>query len=115
MLVQAEAQHRGHAIIEQVFAELIDGPLAHLPSGRFNANNAWLACAAIAHNLTRAAATLAGRPHHTARAATIRRHLINVAARITSHARQIIIHLPQHWPWQHNWRRLFTTVHAPPT
>ncbi|MFD0579545.1 IS1380 family transposase [Dactylosporangium darangshiense] len=115
VLVQAEAQHRGHAIIEQVFAELIDGPLAHLPSGRFNANNAWLACAAIAHNLTRAAATLAGRPHHTARAATIRRHLINVAARITSHARQIIIHLPQHWPWQHNWRRLFTTVHAPPT
>ncbi|WP_327010657.1 IS1380 family transposase [Dactylosporangium sp. NBC_01737] len=69
ILVQAEAQHRGHAIIEQVFAELIDGPLAHLPSGRFNANNAWLTCVAIAHNLTRAAATLAGRPHATARAA----------------------------------------------
>jgi hypothetical protein len=28
ILVRAEAQHRGHAIIEQVFAELIDGPLA---------------------------------------------------------------------------------------
>jgi hypothetical protein len=114
VLVQAEAQHRGHAIIEQVFAELIDGPLAHLPSGRFNANNAWLACIAIAHNLTRAAATLAGRPHHTARAATIRRHLINVAGRITRHAREVTIHLPQHWPWQHNWLRLFTTAHAPP-
>lgn len=114
VLVQAEAQHRAHAVIEQVFAELIDGPLAHLPSGRFNANNAWLSCIAIAHNLTRAAATLAGRPHHTARAATIRRHLINVAARITRHARQITLHLPQHWPWQHNWLRLFTTAHAPP-
>ncbi len=68
----------------------------------------------IAHNLTRAAATLAGRPHHTARAATIRRHLINVAARITRHARQVTLHLPQHWPWQHNWLRLFTTAHAPP-
>lgn len=45
VLVQAEAQHRGHAIIEQAFAELIDG-LAHLPSGRFNANNAWLTCIA---------------------------------------------------------------------
>ena len=55
ILVQAEAQHRAHAVIEQVFAELIDGPLAHLPSGRFNANNAWLTCIAIAHNLTRAA------------------------------------------------------------
>jgi hypothetical protein len=32
VLVQAEEQHRGHAVIEQVFAELIDGPLAHLPS-----------------------------------------------------------------------------------
>lgn len=114
VLVQAEAQHRGHAIIEQVFAELIDGPLAHLPSGRFNANNAWLACIAIAHNLTRAAATLAGRPHATARAATIRRHLINVAGRISRHARVLTIHLPQHWPWQHNWLRLFTNAHAPP-
>jgi hypothetical protein len=114
VLVQAEAHHRGHAVIEQVFAELIDGPLAHLPSGKFNANNAWLACIAIAHNLTRAAATLAGRPHHTARAATIRRHLINVAARITRHAREITIHLPDRWAWQHNWQRLFTTAHAPP-
>jgi hypothetical protein len=113
-LVQAEAQHRGHAIIEQIFAELIDGPLAHLPSGRFHANNAWLTCIAIAHNLTRAAAILAGRPHHTARAATIRRHLINLPGRITHHAREITIHLPQHWPWQHNWQRLFTTAHAPP-
>ena len=114
VLVQAEQQHRGHAVIEQVFAELIDGPLAHLPSGRFPANNAWLACAAIAHNLTRAAATLAGRRYATARAATIRRHLINLAARTARHARGIIIHLPQHWPWQHEWLRLFTTVHPPP-
>jgi hypothetical protein len=54
-LVQAEAQHRGHAIIEQINADLIAGPLAHLPSGRFSANDAWLTCAAIAHNLTRTA------------------------------------------------------------
>jgi hypothetical protein len=114
VLVQAEAQHRGHAVVEQVFAELIDGPLAHLPSGRFPANNAWLACLAIAHNLTRAAATLAGRRYATARAATVRRHLINVAGRIARHARTILIHLPEHWPWQHAWRRLFAAVHAPP-
>jgi len=114
VLVQAEAQHRGHAIIEQVFAELIDGPLAHLPSGRFNANNAWLACTAIAHNLTRAAGILAGRRHGTARAATLRRHLINVAGRIARHARTGTIHLPEHWPWQHEWLRLFRLTHAPP-
>ncbi len=115
VLVQAEAQHRGHAVVEQVFAELIDGPLAHLPSGMFNANNAWLACIAIAHNLTRATGTLVGRRHGTARAATIRRHLVNVAARIARHARDITIHLPKHWPWQHEWLQLFTAAHAPPT
>jgi hypothetical protein len=113
-LIQAEAQHRGHAVIEQVFAELIDGPLAHLPSGRFDANNAWLTCIAIAHNLTRAAATLAGRRYATARAATIRRHLINVAGRIARHARRLTIHLPEHWPWQEPWLRLFSATHPPP-
>ena len=30
-LIQAEEQHRGHAIIEQLLADLSDGPLAHLP------------------------------------------------------------------------------------
>jgi hypothetical protein len=115
VLVQAEQQHRGHAVIEQVFAELIDGPLAHLPSGVFNANNAWLTCIAIAHNLTRAAATLAGRRYATARAATIRRHLINLAGRTARHARGLTIHLPEHWPWQHPWLQLLTTAHAPPT
>jgi hypothetical protein len=114
VLVQAEEHHRGHAVIEQVFAELIDGPLAHLPSGRFDANNAWLTCTAIAHNLTRAAATLAGRRYALARPATIRRHLINLAGRIARHARGIAIHLPEHWPWQHAWLHLFQAVHAPP-
>jgi hypothetical protein len=45
---------------EQVFADWTDGPLAHLPSGSFPANGAWLACAAISHNLLRAAGSLAG-------------------------------------------------------
>jgi hypothetical protein len=114
VLVQAEAQHRGHAIIEQVFAELIDGPLAHLPSGVFDANNAWLALTAIAHNLTRAAAILAGRRYHTARAVTVRRHLVNLAGRIARHARGVTIHLPAHWPWQHYWHQLFAATHPPP-
>jgi hypothetical protein len=39
-MLAAEATHRDHAIIEQVIAELKNGPLAHLPSGRFAANAA---------------------------------------------------------------------------
>ena len=30
-MIQAESQHRDHAIVEQVFADCNDGPLAHLP------------------------------------------------------------------------------------
>jgi hypothetical protein len=51
---------RGHAIVEQVFADVTDGPLAHMPSGSFAANAAWLACAAIAHNLLRDEASFLG-------------------------------------------------------
>ena len=114
ILAQAEAQHRGHAIIEQTNAELIDGPLAHLPSGDFAANAAWLTCAGIAHNLTRAAGHLASRHHGTARAATIRTQIINVAARLAHHARSIHLHLPEHWPWKQAWDNLFVAVHPPP-
>jgi hypothetical protein len=115
ILTQAESHHRGHAVIEQVNADLINGPLAHLPSGRFPANGAWLACAAIAHNLTRAAGHLAAPRYATARAATIRTHLINIAGRLAHHARTIHLHLPQHWPWQTAWDNLYTATHPPPT
>src|SRR6478736_2843933 len=84
---QADIVHRRHAIIETVFADLIDGPLAHLPSGHFGANSAWTLCAAIAHNLLHAAGTLADRPHTRARGATLRRQLISVPARLARPAR----------------------------
>ena len=57
-MLTAERTHRAHAIIEQVIADLKNGPLAHLPSGKFTANAAWLVLAAIAFNLTRAAGCL---------------------------------------------------------
>src|SRR5699024_2011783 len=49
--IEADARHRGHAVIEQVIAELKGGPLAHLPSGHFGANAAWVQLAVIAFNL----------------------------------------------------------------
>jgi hypothetical protein len=41
-MLQAELHHRQHAVIEQIIANGKSGPLAHLPSGSFQANNAWL-------------------------------------------------------------------------
>jgi hypothetical protein len=112
--VTADKTHRGHAIIEQVNADLKNSALAHLPSGVFTANAAWLVLAVMAFNLTRAAATLTGCSLAKAVTATVRRKLVNVAARIASSARRITLHLPSNWPWQTPWTRLFAHVCGPP-
>jgi len=114
-LAQAEEQHRGHAQAEQVFADWTDGPLAHLPSGCFPANAAWLALAAISCNLLRAAGALASLAYGKARGATIRRDLIDVAARTARHGRgHLTLHLPEGWYREHEWMNLFTTTCGPP-
>lgn len=113
--VTADKTHRGHAIIEQVHADLKHAALAHLPSGKFCANAAWLVLAVIAFNLTRAAATLTGPKLAKATTATIRRTLITVPARIATSARRVTLHLPQQWPWQDAWTSLLTRVCGPPT
>jgi len=112
----ADITQRQHAIIETTFADLIDGPLAHLPSGRFGANSAWILCAAIAHNLLRAAGVLAGDQHTRARGSTLRRKIINVAARLSRPQRRPMLHLPTHWPWSQHWLALWhnTIGYSPP-
>lgn len=102
-LVEAEVTHRAHAVIEQVIADLKASALAHLPSGKFNANAAWLVAAAIAFNLTRAVGVLAGGKLRKAETATIRARLINVPARVASSARRIMLHLPRDWIWAEHW------------
>jgi Transposase DDE domain group 1 len=114
VMLQAEADHRRHAIIEQVIADLKNGPLAHMPSGRFNANGAWLVLAAMAFNLTRAAGALASLFHARATTATIRRQLINIPARPVRSARRIHLRLPTKWPWAQAWHELFTAAIGPP-
>ena len=113
-MLEAEAQHRGHAIIEQVIADLKNGPLAHLPSGRFDANAAWLVLAAMAFNLTRAAGAIASVRHARATCATIRAELLAVPARLARTARTLTLHLPTNWPWQDAWDGLFDAVLHPP-
>ncbi len=58
--LELEADHRRHAIVEQTIAELKSAGLAHLPSGNFMTNAAWLALTVMAHNLGRAVGQLAG-------------------------------------------------------
>ena len=113
--VAADQTHRRHAIIENVHADLKASALAHLPSGVFNANAAWLVCAVMAFNLTRAAATLT-KAAALARAttATIRRKLVTVPARIATSARRIHLHLPSRWPWEAAWSALYDALFTKP-
>ena len=105
-MIEAEKAHRGHAIIEQVIADLKNGPLAHLPSGDFAANSAWLVCAAMTFNLTRASGALASAFHAKASTATIRAQLICIPGRLARSARKLTLHLPTRWPWQDPWQAM---------
>jgi hypothetical protein len=110
----ADITHRRHAIIETVHSDLIDGPLAGMPSGRFAANGAWAICAAICHNLLHAAGTVIGGAHAVARGATLRRHIVTVPARIARPQRRPVLHLPAHWPWAKQWNTLWKAATGPP-
>ncbi len=112
--VDADKTHRQHAVIENLNADMKASALAHFPSGVFTANAAWLVLACIAFNLTRAAGTLASPTLGKAVTATVRRKLINVAARVSTSARRITLHLPEHWPWEEGWTKLFTSACSPP-
>jgi hypothetical protein len=109
-----ERAHRAHAIIEQFIVDLKNGPLAHLPSGRFPANSASLVCATMAFNLTRSAGALASGVHARATAATMRAQLINVRGRRARSARQRTLRLPAGWSWEHAWLQLYASSTGPP-
>ncbi|TLP93593.1 hypothetical protein FEF26_13220 [Nesterenkonia salmonea] len=110
----ADRMHRGHAVIEQVNAELKAGPLAHMPSGRFQANAAWLVTAVIAHNLLRALAAKIGGAMARMRALSLRSRIISIPARIAHHARRLILHLPTQWKWSEAFTKLWVTALGPP-
>jgi Transposase DDE domain group 1 len=99
-----DADHRRHAVCELAIRDLKAGAgLAHLPSGRFAANAAWLLAATLAHNLIRWTATLGlGVGDQQTVAKTVRRTLLALPGRLTRPARQWTLHLPAGWPWAHS-------------
>jgi len=110
----AEAHHRDHAIVEQVIADLKGSALKHFPSGSFSANGAWLACAVMAYNLSRAVGVLAGGKLGKARTATIRSKLINIPARLSYSATIYTLHLPASSRRETPFMTMFDAVQAPP-
>jgi hypothetical protein len=113
-LAVVEAEHRDHAVVEQVIADLKDQALAHFPSGDYDANAAWTVLGALAHNLLRWTQLL-GLPDMTVRAArTLRRRLLSVPGRLTVHARGFTLHLPARWPWHGDYLNALNRIRALP-
>jgi Transposase DDE domain group 1 len=113
-LALVEAEHREHAVVEQVIADLKEQALAHFPSGHFYANSAWTVLAALAHNMLRWTQLL-GLPDTTVRAArTLRRRLLTVPGRLTRHARGWTLHLPSRWPWHNDYSGALNRIRALP-
>jgi hypothetical protein len=114
-MVEVEADHRRHAVVEQRIAELKSAGLAHLPSSSFMANAAWLALTVIAHNLGRAVGRLAGPDLERATAATLQRRIFTVPGRLVTSARRRHLRLPASWPWAEAIRQALQRIQAIPT
>jgi hypothetical protein len=103
--LELEADHRRHAEVEPAICDLKHGAgLAHLPSGRFGANAAWLAVCGMAYNLARWTGRL-GVGEARMSPKTLRVRYLEVPGRLTRSARRPTLHLPARWPWQ--WRFQF--------
>ena len=97
-LLAVEADHRRHAIVEHTICDLKHhAGLAHLPSGRFAANAAWLSLVGVAYNLAKWTANAAGLGRVTTK--TLRLTVIAVPARLITSGRRTRLRLPTRWPW----------------
>lgn len=100
--VEADRFHREHATVELAIRDLKEGAgLEHCPSGRFFANAAWLACAVLAHDLTRWSARL-GNFHPDTQltvARTVRTRVFSVPGRLVNRSGHVVLRLPERWPW----------------
>lgn len=112
--VALDADHRAHATVELDIRDLKAGGLAHVPSGKFTANAAWLALACLAHNLGRWSLRAAGADWSAATTKTFRRQLVAMPARLTHSARRLRLRAPTDWPWRHAYQQAMTAIRALP-
>jgi hypothetical protein len=113
--VEADADHRAHAVVELAIRDLKDGAgLEHCPSGRFHANGAWAVLASVAHNLLRWVHLIGTAGTGPVVAKMIRRRLLTVPGRITRTGRRRQLHLPARWPWRTEFLAVLDRLRAVP-
>jgi len=109
-----EADHRHHAVVELAIRDLKAGGLAHVPSGIFTANAAWLALAVLAHNLARWTLAAAGDHWQDATTETLRTKMVSMPARLVHSARRLRLRAPTNWPWRDAFETALARIAAIP-
>ena len=115
--VEVDAFHRAHATVELAIKDLKEGAgMEHVPSGNFNANAAWLVCAALAHNLIRWTAVLGEitPKDHLVVARTVRTRYLSVPARLVNISGTPTLRAPLEWPWAKKFERGLELLRALP-
>jgi hypothetical protein len=113
-LVLVEAEHREHAVVQQVIADLKDQALAHFPARHYGAN-ARGPSSPPWRTTSCAGRTCSGCRDTTVRATrTLRRRLLSILGRLTRHARGWTLHLPARWPWHGDYINALNRIRALP-
>jgi Transposase DDE domain group 1 len=116
-VVDVDAFYRSHATVELAIKDLKEGAgMEHVPSGNFNANAAWLICAALAHNLIRWSATLG---EITAEgqlivARTIRTKFFSIPGSLVNRSGRPTLRAPFAWPWAEAFERALLLLRSLP-
>jgi hypothetical protein len=110
-----EARHRVQARVEGFIRCAKDTGLARWPSHSFAINTAWVTAVAIAIDLlcwTRL--LLLDGPLTKAEPATLRYRLLHAAVRLVKHSRNLILRIPENWPWAQQFADAINRVQAIP-
>ncbi len=115
-IARLEQLHRARAACEDRIRCGKQTGLRNLPFRAFQPNAAWLELVLIAQDLLVWTQRLLLADTELARCEPkrLRYRLLHVAARLTRHARRVVLHLPRAWPWQHELLRAFERLRALP-
>lgn len=113
-IARLEQLHRARAACEDRIRCGKDTGLRNLPFRSFQANAAWLELVLVAQDLLCWTQRLLLGDGELARCEPkrLRHRLLHVAARLTRHARRLVLHLPRAWPWQGELLRAFERLRA---
>ena len=113
--IEVDQFHRNRARIELSIKDLKEGAgMEHVPSGKFDANSAWLAHAVLAHNLIRQASYLGEitPAESMVIARSFRNHFISLVGRLVNRSGKITLRTPARWPWAKAFIRALITLRA---